>query len=114
MLVVPLIERKRDGGALTPEEWSALVAAYATDRVPDYQMSALLMAVLLRGLERQELAALTDAMLASGLRLAFDSWGTPRVDKHSTGGVGDKGALVLPPPVAPGGGALPVVFGRGA
>src|SRR6266480_346118 len=83
MLVVPLIERKRDGGALTPEEWSALVAAYTADRVPDYQMSALLMAVLLRGLERQELAALTDAMLASGLRLAFNSWGTPRVDKHS-------------------------------
>src|SRR6266705_3378326 len=55
----------------------------------------LLMAVLLRGLERQELAALTDAMLASGQRLAFDSWGTPRVDKHSTGGVGDKVSLVL-------------------
>src|SRR5438552_2936791 len=95
MLVVPLIERKRDGGTLTPEEWSALVAAYTADRIPDYQMSALLMAVLLRGLERQELAALTDAMLASGQRLAFDSWGTPRVDKHSTGGVGDKVSLVL-------------------
>src|SRR5207249_785643 len=68
MLVVPLIERKRDGGALTPEEWSALVAAYTAGRVPDYQMAALLMAVLLRGLERHELAALTDAMLASGQR----------------------------------------------
>src|SRR2546422_3486507 len=68
MLVVPLIERKRDGGALTPEEWSALVAAYTAGRVPDYQMAALLMAVLLRGLERHELAALTDAMLASGDR----------------------------------------------
>ena len=89
MLVVPLIERKRDGGALTPEEWSALVAAYTAGRVPDYQMAALLMAVLLRGLERHELAALTDAMLASGQRLTFDSWGTPRVDKHSTGGVGE-------------------------
>src|SRR5882672_7373995 len=100
MLVVPLIERKRDGGALTPEEWSALVAAYTADRIPDYQMSALLMAVLLRGLERQELAALTDAMLASGQRLAFDSWATPRVDKHSTGGVGDKVSLVLAPLVA--------------
>src|SRR5690242_13625583 len=97
MLVVPLIERKRDGGALTPEEWSALVAAYTADRIPDYQMSALLMAVLLRGLERQELAALTDAMLASGQRLSFDSWTTPRVDKHSTGGVGDKVSLVLAP-----------------
>src|SRR5213596_1640588 len=88
MLVVQLIERKRDGGTLTPAGWSALVAAYTADRIPDYQMSALLMAVLLRGLERQELAALTDAMLASGQRLSFDSWPTPRVDKHSTGGVG--------------------------
>ena len=113
MLVVPLIERKRDGGALTPEEWSALVAAYTADRVPDYQMSALLMAVLLRGLERQELAALTDAMLASGQRLTFDSWATPRVDKHSTGGVGDKVSLVLAPLVAACGVAVPMMSGRG-
>src|SRR5438093_839051 len=113
MLVVPLIERKRDGGALTPEEWSALVAAYTADRIPDYQMSALLMAVLLRGLERQELAALTDAMLASGQRLAFDSWATPRVDKHSTGGVGDKVSLVLAPLVAACGVAAPMMSGRG-
>src|SRR2546428_4972858 len=113
MLVVPLIERKRDGGTLTPEEWSALVAAYTADRIPDYQMSALLMAVLLRGLERQELAALTDAMLASGQRLAFDSWGTPRVDKHSTGGVGDKVSLVLAPLVAACGVAGPVMSGPG-
>src|SRR5260370_19272233 len=100
MLVVPLIERKRDGGALTPEEWSALVAAYTDGRVPDYQMSALLMAVLLRGLERPELAALTDAMLASGQRLAFDTWATPRADKHSTGGAGDKLSSLLPPLVS--------------
>src|SRR5437762_3453545 len=113
MLVVPLTERKRDGGALTPEEWSALVAAYTTDRVPDYQMSALLMAVVLRGLERQELAALTDAMLASGLRLAFNSWGTPRIDKHSTGGVGDKTSLILAPLVASLGVAVPMMSGRG-
>src|SRR2546426_3143714 len=113
MLVVPLIERKRDGGTLTPEEWSALVAAYTADRIPDYQMSALLMAVLLRGLERQELAALTDAMLASGQRLAFDSWATPPGGKHSTGGVGDKGSLVLAPPLAPCGGGRPVMSGRG-
>ncbi|OLC01919.1 MAG: thymidine phosphorylase [Gemmatimonadetes bacterium 13_1_40CM_4_69_8] len=113
MLVVPLIERKRDGRALTPEEWSALVAAYTDGRVPDYQMSALLMAVLLRGLERQELAALTDAMLASGQRLAFDAWPTPRVDKHSTGGVGDKVSLVLAPLVAACGVAVPMMSGRG-
>src|SRR6058998_3578638 len=113
MLVVPLIERKRDGRALTREEWSALVAAYTGGRIPDYQMSALLMAVLLRGLERQELAALTDAMLASGQRLSFDSWPTPRVDKHSTGGVGDKVSLVLAPLVAACGVAVPMMSGRG-
>src|SRR5437899_5521629 len=113
MFVVPLIERKRVGGALTPEQWSALVAAYTDGRVPDYQMSALLMAVVLRGLERQELAALTDAMLASGQRLAFDSWSTPRVDKHSTGGVGDKVSLVLAPLVAACGVAVPMMSGRG-
>src|SRR5689334_19169145 len=113
MLVVPLIERKRDGGALTPEEWSALVAAYTAGRIPDYQMSALLMAVLLRGLERQELAALTDAMLASGQRLTFDSWPIPRVDKHSTGGVGDKVSLILAPLVAVCGVAVPMMSGRG-
>src|SRR6266852_3894644 len=113
MFVVPLIERKRDGGALTPEEWSALIAAYTAGRVADYQMSALLMAVVLRGLERAELAALTDAMLASGQRLSFDGWATPRVDKHSTGGVGDKVSLVLAPLVASCGVAVPMMSGRG-
>ena len=113
MLVVPLIERKRDGGALTPEEWSALIAAYSAGRVPDYQMAALLMAVFLRGLERRELAAVTDAMLASGERLSFRGWNTPRVDKHSTGGVGDKVSLVLAPLVAACGVAVPMMSGRG-
>jgi pyrimidine-nucleoside phosphorylase len=113
MLVVPLIERKRDGGALTPEEWSALVAGYTAGRIPDYQISALLMAVMWRGLERQELAALTDAMIASGQRLTFDGWTTPRIDKHSTGGVGDKVSLVLAPLVAACGVAVPMMSGRG-
>jgi pyrimidine-nucleoside phosphorylase len=113
MIVPPLIERKRDGGALTPEEWSALVADYTAGRVPDYQMSALLMAVFMRGLDRQELAALTDAMLASGDRLSFDGFQTPRIDKHSTGGVGDKVSLVLAPLVASCGLAVPMMSGRG-
>jgi pyrimidine-nucleoside phosphorylase len=113
MLVVPLIERKREGGALTPEEWSALVAGYTAERIPDYQMSALLMAVMWRGLERQELAALTDAMIASGQRLTFEGWTTPRIDKHSTGGVGDKVSLVLAPLVAACGVAVPMMSGRG-
>lgn len=113
MLVVPLIERKRDGGALTPEEWSALVAGYTAGRIPDYQISALLMAVVWRGLERGELAALTDAMIASGQRLSFEGWTTPRIDKHSTGGVGDKVSLVLAPLVAACGVAVPMMSGRG-
>src|SRR5205809_481579 len=115
MIVVPLIERKRDGGALSPEEWSALVAEYTAGRIPDYQIAALLMAVFMRGLERQELAALTDAMLASGDRLSFDGGGfkVPRIDKHSTGGVGDKVSLVLGPLVAACGVAVPMMSGRG-
>src|SRR5437588_5355941 len=113
MIVGPLIERKRDGAALSAEEWSALVAEYTADRIPDYQIAALLMAVFLRGLERQELAALTDAMLASGQRLSFDGWSTPRIDKHSTGGVGDKVSLVLAPLVAACGVPVPMISGRG-
>src|SRR5256714_7971803 len=113
MIVGPLIERKRDGGVLSPEEWSALVAEYTAGHIPDYQISALLMAVLRRGLERQELAALTDAMLASGQRLSFDGFNTPRIDKHSTGGVGDKVSLVLGPLVAACGVAVPMMSGRG-
>ena len=113
MFVVPLIERKRDGASLSAEEWSALIAAYTAGRIPDYQMSALLMAVVFRGLERHELAALTDAMIASGDRLSFDGWSTPRIDKHSTGGVGDKVSLVLAPLVAACGVAVPMMSGRG-
>src|SRR6266704_1863247 len=113
MIVVPLIERKRDGGVLSPEEWSALVAEYTAGRIPDYQIAALLMAVFMRGLERQELAALTDAMLASGDRLSFDGFKLPRIDKHSTGGVGDKVSLVLGPLVAACGIAVPMMSGRG-
>ncbi|HEY7194220.1 MAG TPA: thymidine phosphorylase [Gemmatimonadales bacterium] len=113
MIVPPLIERKRDGGSLSPEEWSAVVAEYTTGRIPDYQIAALLMAVFMRGLERQELAALTDAMLASGDRLAFDGLKLPVIDKHSTGGVGDKVSLVLAPLVAACGVAVPMMSGRG-
>src|SRR2546425_1525106 len=102
MLVVPLIERKRDGGALTPEEWSALVAAYTADRIPDYQMSALLMAVLLPGLQRPELAPLTHAMLASGQPLAVGPWGAPPGGKHPPRGVRGKRSPGVPPPRAAG------------
>ncbi|GJG85100.1 thymidine phosphorylase [Gemmatimonadetes bacterium T265] len=112
-----LIERKRDGGRIAPEEWRALAAAYARGDVPDYQMAALLMAVYFRGLDRAETRALTDAMLASGARLeltglAARGW-RGRVDKHSTGGVGDKVSLVLAPLVASLGVAVPMMSGRG-
>ncbi len=100
MVVPRLIERKRDGGALTGDEWRALVAGYTAGQVPDYQMAALAMAIYFRGLQPDELAALTDAMLDSGDRLRFDGETRPRIDKHSTGGVGDKTSLLLAPMLA--------------
>lgn len=113
MVVPRLIERKRDGGALTGDEWRELIAHYATGGVPDYQMSALAMAVLFRGLTPEELDALTQAMLDSGERLARSSDGRPRIDKHSTGGVGDKTSLILAPLLAACGVAVPMMSGRG-
>jgi pyrimidine-nucleoside phosphorylase len=113
MVIPPLIEHKRDGHALEPGQWAELIAEYTADRVPDYQMSALLMAIVWRGLTTEELAALTDAMLASGDRLRFDGYALPRVDKHSTGGVGDKVSLLLAPMVACCGVAVPMMSGRG-
>ena len=113
MVVASLIQRKRNGGALAAEEWRALIDRYVAGVVPDYQLSALLMAVYLRGLEPAELAALTDAMIASGDRLRFDGIDRPVVDKHSTGGVGDKVSLLLAPLVASCGLAVPMMSGRG-
>jgi pyrimidine-nucleoside phosphorylase len=113
MVIPSLIQHKRDGKALEPDQWRELIREYTADRVPDYQMSALLMAVVWRGLEAQELAALTDAMIESGDRLQFDGLAQPRVDKHSTGGVGDKVSLLLAPMVASCGVAVPMMSGRG-
>ena len=113
MLAQRLIERKRDGGRIDPGDWRALVFAYAAGHVPDYQMSALLMAIFLRGLDDTELVALTDAMRESGASLDLSAMGRPRVDKHSTGGVGDKVSLVLAPLVASLGVAVPMMSGRG-
>ena len=108
-----LIERKRDGGHVEPGEWRALTSAYAAGHVPDYQMAAFLMAAYIRGLDRAETSALTDAMLATGSRLSLDHLGIGRVDKHSTGGVGDKVSIVLAPLVASLGVAVPMMSGRG-
>jgi pyrimidine-nucleoside phosphorylase len=113
MLAQRLIERKRDGRRITPDEFRALARAYAADDVPDYQMAAFLMAVYLRGLDRTETAALTEAMLTSGETLHLDHLAMGRVDKHSTGGVGDKVSLVLAPLVAALGVAVPMMSGRG-
>jgi pyrimidine-nucleoside phosphorylase len=113
MLALRLIERKRDGGRLEPGELRALANAYATGHVPDYQMAAFLMACFLRGLDRGETRALTEGMLYSGATLDRDGSSTPRVDKHSTGGVGDKVSIVLAPLIASLGVAVPMMSGRG-
>ncbi|HEU4523378.1 MAG TPA: thymidine phosphorylase [Gemmatimonadales bacterium] len=113
MLIPSLIQHKRDGKAIAGDDWARLVADYTAGAIPDYQISALLMAVVFRGLEPPELAALTDAMLNSGDRLRFDGFPVPRVDKHSTGGVGDKVSLLLAPMVASCGVAVPMMSGRG-
>ena len=113
MLAQRLIERKRDGGRIEAGEWRALMNAYAASHIPDYQMAALAMAIFIRGLDREETSALTDAMLRSGAALDFSSFDKPCVDKHSTGGVGDKVSLVLAPLVASCGVAVPMMSGRG-
>jgi len=113
MRVTDLIRRKRDGGELTPDEIASLIRAYTRDEVPDYQISAWLMAILWRGMTRAEIAALTDAMLHSGEVLDFSDLPGRKVDKHSTGGVGDKTSLVVAPVAAAGGLRVPMISGRG-
>ena len=113
MLARRLIERKRDGLRIDSGEWRALALAYAAGHVPDYQMAALMMACFLNGLDRGETSALTDAMLASGSTLDLAHLPVQRIDKHSTGGVGDKVSLVLAPLVASLGVAVPMMSGRG-
>ena len=110
---IDVIRKKRDGVELSRSEIEALVDAYTRDKIPDYQVSAWLMAVVLRGMTRGETAALTDAMLRSGEVLDLSSLAGKKVDKHSTGGVGDKTSLVLAPLAAAAGVAVPMISGRG-
>jgi pyrimidine-nucleoside phosphorylase/thymidine phosphorylase len=113
MLVTDIIRKKRDGAELQRAEIEFLVNGYTHDEIPDYQMSAWLMAVLLRGMSRAELAALTESMLNSGQVLDFSELPAAKVDKHSTGGVGDKTSLIIAPIVAAGGVFVPMISGRG-
>lgn len=113
MIVPRLIERKRDGGRLSPEELTELVLEYAQNRVPDYQIAAFLMACYFRGLDTSEMTALTEAMLKSGSRFDLSHLEQPRIDKHSMGGVGDKTSLILAPLISCLGVAVPMISGRG-
>jgi pyrimidine-nucleoside phosphorylase len=110
---IDVIRKKRDGGELSRCEIESLVNAYTRGDIPDYQASAWLMAVVLRGMTRAETTALTDAMLRSGEVLDLSSLSSKKVDKHSTGGVGDKTSLVLAPLAAAAGVAVPMISGRG-
>src|SRR5690242_4285518 len=104
---IPLIVRKRDGGTLEPDEIRSFIDGFLHRKIEDYQMSAWLMAVLLRGMNDAETTALMEAMLHSGKVLRLASVGLPKVDKHSTGGVGDKISICLAPAVAACGVAVP-------
>jgi pyrimidine-nucleoside phosphorylase len=110
---IDVIRKKRDGCELSRQEIESLVNAYTRDNIPDYQVAAWLMAVVLRGMSRGETAALTDAMLRSGEVLDLSSLPARKVDKHSTGGVGDKTSLVLAPLSAAAGVTVPMISGRG-
>lgn len=110
---IDVIRKKRDGKELSRGEIEKLIYGYTRGEIPDYQVSAWLMAVVLRGMSRAETACLTDAMLRSGEVLDLSSLRPKKVDKHSTGGVGDKTSLVLAPLAAAAGVAVPMISGRG-
>jgi pyrimidine-nucleoside phosphorylase len=113
MRAVDLIRKKRDSQEHSSEEINFLISGYTRGEIPDYQMSAWLMATWIRGLSGAEIASLTDAMLHSGEVITFPELPGKKVDKHSTGGVGDKTSLILAPIVAAGGLHVPMISGRG-
>ena len=113
MRPIDLIRKKRDGGEHSPQEIAGLISGYTRGDIPDYQMSAWLMAVVLRGMSRAEIATLTEVMLHSGAVMDWSSIPGKKVDKHSTGGVGDKTSFILAPIVAAGGLTVPMISGRG-
>lgn len=113
MRFVDLIERKADGGALSAEEIAAMVAGYVDGAIPDYQMAAMLMAIVQRGMTQRETAALTLAMMRSGDVVDLSDLPGVKLDKHSTGGVGDTTTLAVVPLVAACGGTVAKMSGRG-
>jgi pyrimidine-nucleoside phosphorylase/thymidine phosphorylase len=112
MRTVDLIQRKRDGEELTPEEIVYLVEGYTKGEIPDYQMSAFLMAVFFSGMTDREVTAMTECMIRSGATVDLSSVPGVKVDKHSTGGVGDKTSLIVAPLAAAAGVVVPMVSGR--
>ena len=113
MQAVDLIRRKRDGGALDRDQIEYFVRGVTDGTLPDYQAAALLMAIVLRGMTAQETAWLTDAMVRSGVRMSYPEVEGVPVDKHSTGGVGDKTSLILAPLAVACGAVVPMMSGRG-
>lgn len=113
MFPTEIIALKRDKSELTPEQIDFFIQKYAKEDLPDYQMSALLMAILLNGMSPKETLALTQSMMNSGVSLNWKDLNFPTVDKHSTGGVGDKTSLILGPIVACFDVAVPMIAGRG-
>src|ERR1700685_3108624 len=113
MRAVDIIRKKRDAGVLSREEIEFLISGATHDHIPDYQLAAFLMAVVWRGMTRAELAALTESMLHSGSVLDWSDLPAAKVDKHSTGGVGDKTSLIVAPVVAAAGLYVPMISGRG-
>jgi pyrimidine-nucleoside phosphorylase len=113
MNVVELIRKKRDKQSLSEEEIRFLIYSYTKNKIPDYQFSAFLMAVFLNGMGEEETSALTKAMLTSGKTINLESIPGSKVDKHSTGGVGDKTSLIIAPIAAAAGINVPMISGRG-
>lgn len=112
MRTVDLIQRKRNGEELSPEEIRFLVDSYTRDEIPDYQMAAFLMAVYFQNMTDHEVGAMVESMIESGERVDLSSIPGPKIDKHSTGGVGDKTSLIAGPIAAAAGVKVPMISGR--